>query len=106
MFRCTFKRNPFSLLVAYLISVTALAAYAIRLLERAYYASSPVIDSSFSGFQDYNDYLNVLWLTATTMTTVGYGDYYCKSHLGRLATVCASMLGLLGISLMLVSIKE
>ena len=40
------------------------------------------------------------------MTTVGYGDYFARSHLGRLTTVIASMLGLLGISLMLVSIKE
>lgn len=104
--RCTFKKNPFRFLIGYLITVTALAAYAIRLFERAYYSTSPVIDSSQSSYQDYNDYLNVLWLTAATMTTVGYGDYFCKSHLGRLATVIASMLGLLGISLMLVSIKE
>ncbi len=50
--------------------------------------------------------MNVVWLTAATMTTVGYGDYFARSHLGRFTTVIASMLGLLGISLMLVSIKE
>lgn len=40
------------------------------------------------------------------MTTVGYGDYYCKSHFGRFTTVLATMLGILGISLMLVSLEQ
>jgi len=48
----------------------------------------------------------VLWLTAVTMTTVGYGDYYCKSHFGRFTTTIATMLGVLSISLMLVSLEQ
>lgn len=40
------------------------------------------------------------------MTTVGYGDFYCKSHFGRFVTTVTSMLGIFGISLMLVSLEN
>lgn len=48
----------------------------------------------------------MLWLTAVSMTTVGYGDYYCKSHFGRFTTVLAVLFGILTISLMLVSLEQ
>jgi hypothetical protein len=37
---------------------------------------------------------------------VGYGDFYCKSHFGRFATVLAILFGILTISLMLVSLEQ
>ena len=104
--KSTFKKNPCQFLVLFILIVMFLSAYSIRIFERAYYSTSPIISSFSDSFQDYNDFWNVVWLTAVTMTTVGYGDYYCKSHFGRFTTVIATMLGILGISLMLVSIKE
>ena len=40
------------------------------------------------------------------MTTVGFGDYFCKSHLGRLMTILVAFFGILLVSLMLVSLDR
>lgn len=104
--RCQFKKTPFAFLFFFIVAIALVSAYSIRLFERAYYSTYPVIDSTMDGFQDYDDFWNVLWLTAVTMTTVGYGDYFCKSHFGRLTTTIATMLGILSISLMLVSLEQ
>jgi Ion channel len=104
--RCQFKKRPFTSLFFFILCIALISAYAIRIFERAYYASAPAIDNTMDGFQDYENFWNVLWLTAVTMTTVGYGDYYCKSHFGRFTTTLATMLGILTISLMLVSLEQ
>ena len=40
------------------------------------------------------------------MTTVGYGDFYPKTHLGRTVAVIAAVLGSLFVSLMVVAMSE
>jgi Ion channel len=40
------------------------------------------------------------------MMTVGFGDYYCKSHLGRFMTTIVAFMGLLSVSLLLVSLDR
>ena len=59
-----------------------------------------------SGYQDYDNFLNVMWLTTVTMTTVGFDDYFCKSHLGRLMSTIVAFFGILIISLLLVSLDR
>lgn len=47
-----------------------------------------------------------MWLVIITMTTVGHGDYYPKSDLGKLVAVGAALCGLLLFSLTLVAMKN
>ena len=83
-----------------------LMAYCTRLFEKDYYNTHPQLTSDMSGFQDYDNFLNVMWLTTVTMTTVGFGDYFCKSHLGRLMSTIVAFFGILIISLLLVSLDR
>ena len=47
---------------------------------------------------------NAMWLVIITMTTVGYGDGYPSTHCGRIIATIACIIGMLLISLMVVSL--
>jgi hypothetical protein len=102
---CIFKKRPFIFLFTFVLIFAVIISSCIRIFERAYYNTSPVIIKTSTLFQDYENFWNVLWLTAVTITTVGYGDFYCKSHFGRFTSCIAAMLGVFVISLMLMSLE-
>ena len=60
-------------------------AYQLRIIE----GQSGLINQKI----DYSNFLDCVWNILVTMTTVGYGDYYPKSVLGR---VIGSVIALLG----------
>jgi len=49
--------------------------------------------------------MNGIWNIIVAMTTVGYGDYYPKSHLGRFILIIAVILGTVIISLTVVALN-
>lgn len=46
-------------------------------------------------------YVDNYWLTVISMTTVGYGDFYPQTHLGRIVSFISAIIGTLLISLMI-----
>lgn len=58
---------------------------------------------SMSHNLDFNFVANSLWLIIITMTTVGFGEGYPNTHMGRFVGVIACIIGMLLISLMVVS---
>lgn len=63
----------------------------------------PLSDASGQHF-DY--YYNCLWVTIITITTVGYGDIYPKTHFGRFVGITACLSGYVMISLFVVTITS
>jgi hypothetical protein len=47
-----------------------------------------------------------MWYVLITMTTVGYGDVYAKSHAGRSIAVLTAFIGLVLVSLLVVSLMK
>ena len=47
-----------------------------------------------------------MWCVIVTMTTVGYGDFYPVTHLGRIVGVIASLWGAFIISLLMVTLSK
>ena len=50
--------------------------------------------------------INAMWLTIITMTTVGYGDFYPQTHLGRFVGVVACLIGMILVSLVVISLTS
>jgi potassium intermediate/small conductance calcium-activated channel subfamily N protein 2 len=53
----------------------------------------------------YDSYINGIWNIIVAVTTVGYGDFYPKSHIGRFILVTAVILGTVIISLTIVALN-
>ena len=88
--------------------IILICTYSLRVFE--YY----IIVNKSANFKGYsiqdNDsisrFANSLWVIYDTMTTVGYGDYYIFSHLGRMIGVISCISGLFMVSLMIVFMKQ
>jgi hypothetical protein len=79
-------------LLAILMGLSVLVfSFAVKIYEQNFH--------SFSGSQDYSYIWNSMWLVMLTMTTVGYGDFYPQTHIGRLILVLAAFWGIFIVSL-------
>jgi hypothetical protein len=84
----------------YLLLFTILLLYCsfcLRIFER-------VLDDQ-SGM-NFGSYLNSIWCLIVTMTTVGYGDYYPSSTLGRTVGIISCICGVFLISMLIVTITN
>lgn len=91
------KKKPYSVLVCSLLLSIALFGFILRIFER------PLSDASG---QDFNTINNAFWLTLITMTTVGYGDFFPKSNIGRFVGIMIAFWGVAFVSLFVVTLTN
>ena len=97
--RCIVLTYPFTFLVVTAIIFVVITGYMLRIAE------SPVYNDKM-GDNDYRKYVNCLWNVLVTMTTVGYGDYYPVTTLGRLINIFVSLWGNCLTSFMVVALHN
>lgn len=97
--RCIVLSYPFTFLVATAFVFVVVTGYMLRIAE------SPVYTDKM-GDNDYRKYVNCLWNVLVTMTTVGYGDYYPVTTLGRLINIFVSLWGNCLTSFMVVALHN
>lgn len=93
--KCELKERPYTILLVAIVISIFIFGFALRAAELPY--------MEVSG-QDWTYLWNGMWCTIITMTTVGYGDYYPTTHLGRTIGVLACLWGNFLISIMVVSL--
>lgn len=54
----------------------------------------------------FHKYANCFWWTVVTMTTIGYGDYFPRTPLGRIVTFLLSIWGVIIVSSMVVVLSN
>ena len=55
---------------------------------------------------DFTRLFNAMWAAIVTMTTVGYGDMYPRTDVGRIIMVCCSIYGVVIVSAMVVTLTN
>ncbi|CAI2379628.1 unnamed protein product [Moneuplotes crassus] len=103
-----FKRRPYLMLTTYFILSSCCLAFAVRMFERPFYDDPKVsnIESDDPSYQDYSLFNNAWWLIVVTMTTVGYGDYYPRTHLGRFVVILSCFCGVFMVSMSVVTLTS
>jgi hypothetical protein len=96
-FKADLKYRPHLLLFVIIGATVLCIGFIVRTLERSY-------ESDKKSGLDFDFLTNGWWLTVVTMTTVGYGDGYPSTHLGRLIMIITAVLSLVVISLYVVAL--
>ena len=94
------KNNPFKTLI-FLFTISCLSfALCIRVFEIYYWESFTIIP------QDWTFIWNALWCIFVSMTTVGYGDFYPKTHFGRFIVIFSCIIGIYFTSMMMIFLTK
>jgi len=93
------KENPYLVVGVLMFFSIMIFGYSLRNVEVAF-----MQDKETKKFQDWRHVWNGFWCITTTIFTVGYGDYYPQTILGKGIAVVACVWGTFLISLMVLSL--
>jgi hypothetical protein len=94
--KCLMKDMPLTAQWASMIASIGIGGFLLRVFEQPL---SEVTAQEFS-------YSNSLWNVIVTMSTVGYGDFYPKTHMGRLVGVIICLWGVVVVSIFVVTVTN
>lgn len=95
--KAEFKQNPFRLVLTTMGVSIFIFGYSVRSIEMFFMGGSNTLDWRY--------FWNGMWCVIITMSTVGFGDFYPISTLGRTIIVIACFWGTFLISLMVAALS-
>ena len=98
--KCLFKDNPMILIGIFFTVSAMIFAFQIYLVERR----AAFLSDNSDAFP--NNYMNALWLVLMTITTVGYGDYFPHTAIGRIIILIVAIWGTFIVSMMVVVVSN
>jgi hypothetical protein len=99
-FRAMQKGNPFTILSLIFILTCVCLGFSLRNFELHYWEIQPELE------QNWRYHWNALWCIFVSMTTVGYGDFYPKTHFGRSIIVLSCLIGVYFFSMMMSTLSQ
>ena len=100
--KCFIEERPVAFLVLSFCLTVFMVAITIRACELPLYIET----LSQDGHQDFINFWNAVWLVIVTMTTVGFGDFYSRTHFGRLVTALVALAGIFMMSMVIMVINQ
>jgi hypothetical protein len=93
------KEKPYTTVGILMVISIFVFGYILRNVEVCFMKDIP-----YDKFQDWRFIWNGFWCIIITILTVGYGDYYPRTSLGRVIAVVACLWGTFLVSMMVVSL--
>ena len=106
--KSSIKQHPFMFLIVSMAVSLGFCGFLVKVFEQGYTANaSPTAGGTQKGGNpDFEAYLDSFWLIVITMLTVGYGDLFPKTHLGRIVIIYTTLAGMVIISFLIVSLSN
>jgi hypothetical protein len=101
--KCILGVNPFSFLCLISLTITFMYSYMVKIVESPVFY---VLDRSQKNLNDFRYLSNSIWYIFVTMATVGYGDYYPNTFMGRMVALGASFTGTIFVSILIISLQQ
>lgn len=98
--KCELKTRPYRVIALTTLILCSVSAFYLKLTEQSFKSESKKLNFEF----DY--FINPMWLNAVTMTTVGYGDMYAQTHMGRSISVINCIIGMILVSLAVITLES
>ncbi len=92
------RKSPYTLIFTAMVSLIFIFGYAMMICE------GPL--SRNSDFMNFSLFSNSMWNVIITMTTVGYGDFYARTDLGRFMIFLVCIFGIFVLSMMMVTLSD
>ena len=70
--KCIVQEHPITMIFSLWVLTVLIFSYVIRILEQ----ENPMFD--------FKNYYNSIWYCLVTLTSIGYGDFFPKSPLGKI----------------------
>lgn len=100
------KHSPYlSMIIMFAFSV-GIFGFMMRIFEYGY-SSDPgaAVGVKAVSNPNFKTYTDTFWVIIITMMTVGYGDIYPNTHMGRFIAFLSAVVGMLIVSLLIVSLS-
>ena len=94
------KENPFIFLLFVFFTFCISFGLCVRVFELYYWESQIVF------LQNWRFRMNSIWCVFISMTTVGYGDFFPKTHFGRVFIIIACVIGIYFVSMMMIFMTQ
>jgi hypothetical protein len=99
-FKALQKEYPFITLSIIFVLTCVCFGFSLRIFELYYWETQAIRK------QDWTYEWNAVWCIFVSMTTVGYGDFYPKTHAGRFIVIIACIVGIYFVSMMMVFMTQ
>jgi hypothetical protein len=98
--KCLMRDYPLLFLSVSGGTIIFFLAYSVKIIE------GPIFVVSQDQYQVFTPFANCVWYVIITMTTVGYGDYYPGTTLGKFIAVVIAFIGAIFTSLAIITLQQ
>lgn len=103
--KCEMKRRPFATMTTLVLLFLVVFGFMTSSLEYTAIDIEKGLEGR-KGVNDLGNFANCIWLILITITTVGYGDEYPRTDLGRVVVFFGCTFGMLGLGLTIASLSS
>lgn len=106
-FKAQLKKYPYLTLLFLLVVSVGIFGFNMRTFEYGFTSNKNVGNDTAKSVknQTFKFYLDAFWVVIITMMTVGFGDIFPNTHLGRCVAFISAIVGMVIVSLLIVTMS-